>query len=322
MRQLDVQHRGLNRVEPRVESHPLMDVSHGRSEIPQRSNLRCQAIVVRGDGATVPVGAEILPGIEAEAGSDAERPALLPAVRRAVRLCSVLDDVQAALVRQRQERIDIGWLAVQVDGHDGPCALRHGRQDRRHVDGRGALVAVHEDGSGACVPDRLGRGDERVRRKNDFVAGADAEPPQNQVQGVGSARHTDAVAHAEIRGECRFERRDRLSQDEVGTRARLVDRSIELRRQPLVLSGQVHQRNTGHHFSSGSSGWAGTPTTTRSRRHVVNHHGAGADPGAFADGQPAEDHGSRSDRGATLHNCRLEHPCSPCARSRWRDADR
>jgi hypothetical protein len=117
MAQLDLEDRRLHRVEARIEAHARVDVLDGRSPVPQQADLLRQRVVVRGDRAAVAVGAEVFSRIETEASGDTHRSAPPSLVGGAVRLRRVLDDVQFAIARHRQQRIHVGRLAVEVNRH-------------------------------------------------------------------------------------------------------------------------------------------------------------------------------------------------------------
>ena len=110
-------------------------------------------------------------------------PTRRPAVAGAVRLGRVLDDAQAVLARDRDERLHVDGRAHQVDRDHAARA----RADRR-LDGLGGEqvrvgVDVDELRRRAGQAHRLGGGDERVRRHDDLVARADS-----------SARSASAIA--------------------------------------------------------------------------------------------------------------------------------
>ena len=77
-------------------------------------------------------------------------------------------------------------LAVEVDRQDRLGARRDGGLDVGRVDRERRRVDVDEHRRGAAVVDGRHGGDERVRRRDDLVAGADAGGQQRQVQGAGA----------------------------------------------------------------------------------------------------------------------------------------
>ena len=78
--------------------------------------------VVAGEDRAAFAGVEVLAGLEAEAAGDAVRPHLAPAPLGQVRLARVLDQRDAALLRDRQDRVEIGGGPAEVHRDDGPRA--------------------------------------------------------------------------------------------------------------------------------------------------------------------------------------------------------
>src|SRR3990172_6743212 len=77
-RELDLQHRRLQCVEPAVDADQLVAVFVGAPVIGEHADLLCQLPIVRCNGAAVPVGAKVLARVEAEAGDGAEARTLAP----------------------------------------------------------------------------------------------------------------------------------------------------------------------------------------------------------------------------------------------------
>ena len=68
-----------------------------------------------------------------------------------------------------------------------------------------AGIAIDEDRCGSHMQDAVGRGDEAEGRRDDLVAGPDAQCGQAQVQAAGPRTHADAVAPPNTLGEKVFE---------------------------------------------------------------------------------------------------------------------
>ena len=88
-----------------------------------------------------------------------------------------------------------------------------------------------------CAPtphDRPRRGEERVRRRDDLVAGPDPERHQRDEQGVGAGGHADGVLRAAVVGDRLLERLDLRAQDEA-----LALEEFVRRRADLVAEGGV-----------------------------------------------------------------------------------
>ena len=155
------QHGGLHLVEPRVHAELLMMVAVRLSAVAQPLDAVGERAVVRHHGAAIAERGEVLRRVEAERPGGPDGADRSSGARGEVRLTAVLDD------RQRMRRGDafdgghVGWLAIQMDWHDGPRArrdrgldrLRIDRQTRRVDVGKHRLRAGHDDGEGG-----IGRG--------------------------------------------------------------------------------------------------------------------------------------------------------------------
>ena len=91
--------------------------------------------------------------------------------------------------------------------------------------------------------DRSGGREERECRRDDFVAGTDAERHQRDDQRVGSRRHADGVADANGCRELLFERVDLRAADEPLTVADAGDRCKDLVAQRTIWLLQIEKRN-------------------------------------------------------------------------------
>src|SRR5271155_5053238 len=96
MGELDVEDRGLQLVEPRVEAGGLADLAAAPAILAQFAQALGDAGIVGRHDAGAAGGAEILGRVEAEAADVADRadPLSLPA--RAMRLGAILDQLDAA----------------------------------------------------------------------------------------------------------------------------------------------------------------------------------------------------------------------------------
>ncbi len=132
-------------------------------------------------------------------------------------------------------------LAVQIHPDHRPGPIGEGGTDQLRVDQEPVVVAVHEHRAGAGPMHGAGRGDERVGRKDDLVAGADAETAQNRLDRIGSVGHTHAVVDLAVGRELILERRDFAAADE----GRVADDSSEAASDLVVdliaLGGQVEE---------------------------------------------------------------------------------
>jgi len=98
------------------------------AEVPEKPDPLRELGIVCGDCAGVAEGAEVLARIEAErreATEASDAPAPVPS---AVRLTGVLDECDAAVLRESQQRVDIDGMSVEVDGDDRTRPLGDGRR--------------------------------------------------------------------------------------------------------------------------------------------------------------------------------------------------
>ena len=100
-----------------------------------------------------------------------------------MRLGSVLEHEQAVGLRDLVDRIHVAHLAIQMDGNDRRSAWRDGRPRGLRVDQARGLVDLAQDRRRARVHGAQRRGDERVRRNDHLIPGADAGGPEHQRQG-------------------------------------------------------------------------------------------------------------------------------------------
>ena len=122
-----------------------------------------------------------------------------------MRLCRVLEDEQATRPREGVDRVHVARLPVQMDGQDRRRARPDGGSGRGGVDQAGSVEHVAQHGRRADVADRQRRGDERVRRHDHFIAGADAVGLEHQRQRGRARGDADAVPGLRVLGELGFE---------------------------------------------------------------------------------------------------------------------
>ena len=137
------------------------------------------------------------------------------------------------------DRIHVGALAEDVDGHD-----RLGRGSDRGLDGLdadvvGARLDVDEDGDGAQVRDRLSGREEGERGRDDLVALADAEAGEDQEQRIGTVTARDAMLGADVLGNLRLERFDLGAADERRIAHGLEPDSVEFFLEVEILGLEV-----------------------------------------------------------------------------------
>ena len=176
--------------------------------------------------------------------------------------------LRSKLARQREQRFHIRALAVQVHRHQRAHAPAGGavhqlaraplavpleeRAHGRRPQVESVRVDVAEHGPRADARDRAGSGEERVRRSDDLVTGADAEPHQREQERIGAGGHPDRVRDAAVGGGGGFEGRHVATQDELLRSANPGDACGDFCGQRRVLWLEIEQ---GHrHRRAGRGG--------------------------------------------------------------------
>ncbi len=240
MPELGLEDDGLDGVEAAVDALDLVDVFLERAMVGEQAGLAGEVIVVRDDGPAVPVGAEVLAGIEAERPGDPEGPGLPALVGGEVGLGAVLDQVELVPVADGLDGLDVHGLAVDVDGDDGLGPGGDLGLDELGVDVV-VLVVVDEHGPGPRLGDRLRGGHEAVGDGDDLVARADAQGFQGDVDGIRAVGAADAVLAAVLLGVGLLESLDVLAADEGGLADDGLDGGVDLGLDGLVLGLEVDE---------------------------------------------------------------------------------
>lgn len=144
---------------------------------------------------------EILGRVEAERGEIAERSDLLPPVGSRYCVGGVLDQVEAALTRQVEQRAHVNRMARIVDWQNRACARRDGLRALLRVDVERVRLDIDQDRRRANMLDDVDRGAEGHRRGDDFVAGADVQRRQREVQPRRTRVQRERALRAEVGGE-------------------------------------------------------------------------------------------------------------------------
>ncbi len=241
MRQLDPQHRGLKRVEAPVPRQVLVVVLGPLAIVAHHPHLLGQLPVIRRERAGVAVSSQVLARIEAEGAKRPDGPGAAPLVPGAVGLAGVLDHRQAVPGGDLEDRVHVGRLAVQVDGHDRPGAWRDGRFDQSRIDVVRARVDVDPDGRRAGERNCARAGDERSRRRDHLVARADVHRPHAQLERGHAGIQAHRVLRLAVGAKLAFEGGDVTSEDEVGVRDHPTDRGLDLCRDGGLLRLQVNE---------------------------------------------------------------------------------
>ena len=240
IRQLDVEDRGLQRVDAEVAADVLMKILRPHAVHAEVDQLLREGVVIGRHRAGIAEGAEVLRREKREAADRAEGSGALAVELRADRLRRVFDDRNSEI-----HPVHVGALSVEVHRHDRLRLFGDRFPDLRRID-----VVVGEidvDEHRRCVKPRHDArcGEERVRRHDDFITRTDAEDHESDQERVGARRERDAVFCLAIRCEIILEIIHALAEDEVLRLVDLVGDPEDFVADRRVLELQIEKRN-GH----------------------------------------------------------------------------
>ena len=201
-----------------------------------------EVVAVRGDQPAF-AGGDVLRRVEREARQVGDRADLAPAVERLGCVRCVLDERQA----ERRKLVEVGGLAVEIDGDDRLRALVDELAHAGRIDVERVVANVGEDGRRATVDDHVRRRGPGDRRRDHLVAGPDTERDERQVErrgARGDGEHVlclEVVAHAGLElGRARSRRQPARPQRlRDGVDLRFGDRR-GLEREEGVAPGRLH----------------------------------------------------------------------------------
>ena len=166
----------------------------------ERPGIFIGIIVAKRDEPTLAAGRDDLVLAEGEGGRVAEAPDRQAVYLCAVRLGAILDDVDAALPGQRHDRRHVRRPAAKMHRDDRLGSGRDRGGDGFGIDVAAVPVDIDEHRDGADQPDAEGRCHESARRDDHFVAGADAEGLQRELERDRSIGQGDGAAVARAGG--------------------------------------------------------------------------------------------------------------------------
>src|SRR5436309_3450509 len=207
LRELHEADRGRDIGHAVVEADEHVLVLRRLAVVPEETRLFRDSIVVGQDHAAFP-GRHVLRRVEREAGGVAEVARLLAVVLGAGGLGRVLDDRDPAFPCRGEDRVHLGGLAIQVDGHDGRGLARDRRRKLRGVHVVRRTIDVDEDGLRAALDDGRGRREERQGRDYHLLARTDAVGEQRDMESGGADRYGDRVLSAQVLRKGFLERLD------------------------------------------------------------------------------------------------------------------
>src|SRR6516162_3231337 len=219
-----------------------MEVLDLGAPVPQQPQVPGNLVVTCRDSSPVPIGAQILAGIEAEACRYTYHAALatvLPGGPMSLR--RVFHDLDVIFGGNRQDRVDVDRLAVKMHRDDGARARGNGALDRVGINQICVWGAVDQDRRCPHIGDRLDRRDERVGYGDDLVTRADPQGAKDELQCVRPRTDPHAMLRPDKRGELTLERRDLLPENKVAFRQDLANRRLELSLELTLLQWKVDE---------------------------------------------------------------------------------
>ena len=147
---------------------------------------------------------------------------------------------------QRHQRVEVGGVAVEVDGEDGLRPRRDRRRDRRRrdVQGRGIEVREHRARARAHHGQR-GKGGGEGRRDH-LVARADAQPFQRELDGLGAVGDRDHLPRPQPGRELALEGFSLRPQDEPPGVQHPRHRGVDLGAHRPDVGLEVDEGDGGH----------------------------------------------------------------------------
>ena len=145
-----------------------------------------------------------------------------------MRLTGIFNHSQIVLFCNSNNRLHISALAIEMDGQDGARARRDRGSDGDGIDQVVIKGAIDEHRLRASVGNGFGGGDEAVGNGDDLVAGADAEGPKDELEGIGAGADDDGVLGAAEFRPLALEGGDLRPEDELAVAQHSVERRIEL----------------------------------------------------------------------------------------------
>ena len=168
--ELDAEDGALESVHAVVIADEFVLVTRRLSMRAGRASELRDLVVVGGKSAGFSIRAEILCGIEAKSRGVAEASDATSAIARPMRLGRIFEDSQAVTHGDFIYGVHVRGAAVEMNGQDGAGARRDGAREKLGVEVRRGGINIHEHGLRTAISNRLGGGEEGVRRGDDFVA--------------------------------------------------------------------------------------------------------------------------------------------------------
>ena len=139
--------------------------------------------VVAHQGSRFAVSAEVFARIEAEAGNLAECPDRFSFEERAVGLRGVFHNRQSVLASHGNDRIEIGWVPVEVNGQDSLGAAGDSSFNFRRIKVESLRIDVHINRPRPHVRNCPTGCHEGERSRDHFIPWTDSQQHQRQMKG-------------------------------------------------------------------------------------------------------------------------------------------
>jgi hypothetical protein len=149
-------------------------------------------------------------------------------------------------VGEPSQLVHLTGLPVEMHGQDRGCpradCARHSA--RVEQSGTGVHICIHRLGAG--VDHRQCGGDERVRRHDHLVAGANPSCSEHDRQCGGARGDADAVVDPTVSSELALEQLDLAAEDEVTRTKHAPKRGVQVAGKQPVLSIKRAERHLRH----------------------------------------------------------------------------
>ena len=140
-----------------------------------------------------------------------------------MRLTAVFDDGEVVARCGGGQRRQVSRLAIEMHGHDRPCARADCRGAGCRIHRQRLVIDVDDHRRGAGGDDRQRGVRRRDGRDDDLVARTDAGGAQEQSDGIGAVADADGELRAAGSGELGLERVDFRAEDEPAACRDAVD---------------------------------------------------------------------------------------------------
>ena len=156
-------------------------------------------------------------------------------------LAGVLDHDQAVSPGDRDDRVHVGRLPVEVNRHDRLGARPDRVLDESGIDIEGCRIGIDEHRRSAGGADRQCGGDEGIGRGDHLVTGPDLERTERQLERGEAGVHADGGRGSAVLGELLLEGRDVPAQDPVVTGEAAGNRLVHVVLDRRRLGGEVNE---------------------------------------------------------------------------------